>query len=290
MDWNSLKLFLAVATTKSLVGAARQLHVSHTTAFRHLNAFEKEIGVRLFERIRGNYELTEVGEELLILAQGISGSFDVIDRKIMGQDIQPRGVVKLTAPSSFSYGFLPSYLADFKKQHPHIQVELLVTNQELNMTSRTADIALRIVDAPPDHLVGRHIRSIKWGVFASEPYLQEFGTPTSVDDLKKHVLIGATGALQLHPTFSWLEKELAENISHRCDDWFAMSCLAEAGSGLVIIPDELCRSGLHRCFTFGPGGKNNLWILTHPDLRKVERIKILMRFLATAFASDERLA
>ncbi|MEH6495895.1 MAG: LysR family transcriptional regulator [Pseudomonas marincola] len=289
MDWNSLKLFLAISTNRSLVSASHQLGVSHTTAFRHLNAFEKEIGVRLFERIRGDYELTEVGEELLVLAQGISGSFDVINRKIMGQDIQPRGVVKVTAPSSFSYGFLPGYLADFKKQHPDIQVELLVTNQELNMTNRNADIALRIVDSPPDHLVGRHIRSIKWGVFASESYLQEFGTPTCIDDLKNHVLIGATGALQLHPTFSWLEKQLAENISHRCDDWFAMSCLAEAGNGLVIIPDELCKPGLQRCFTFEPGGKNKLWVLTHPDLRKVERIKILMRFLASAFASDDRL-
>ena len=290
MDWNSLKLFLAIADNRSLVGAARQLRVSHTTVFRHLNSFEIEIGSRLFERIRGDYELTEVGEELLVLARGVSGSFDAIDRKIIGQDIQPRGVVKLTAPTSFSYGFLPGYLAVFKEQYPDIHVELLVTNQELNMTNRTADIALRIVENPPEHLVGRLIRSIQWGVYASKDYLREFGMPNNVKDLKKHILIGAAGTLQSHPVFSLLEKQLPEQIGHRSDDFFAMSCLAEASHGLAIIPDELCRPDLQRCFTFEPAGQNKLWILTHPDLRKVERIKILLRFLASAFSAEDRLA
>ncbi len=289
MNWNDLKLFLAVAETGSLIGAARDLGVSNTTVFRHLNAFEKGIGSRLFERIKGGYELTELGEEMLVLARGISSTFDDIDRKIIGKDTAPKGTVKLTAPSSFSYYFLPGYIADFNKEYPDILIELLVSNQELNMTNRNADIALRVSQAPPEHLVGRQIAQIKWGVYAGGNYVTEFGAPEREDDLAGHHLIGGAGQLREHAAFTWLEKKHADNITQRSDDLIAMASLAEAGQGLAFLPDDLARPGLHHCFTFAPAGQNALWILTHPDLRKVERIKIVMRYLADALTSEQRL-
>jgi len=290
MNWNDLKLFLAVAENGTLKEAARQLGVSNTTVFRHLNAFEEGIGSLLFDRSKGGYELTETGEEMLVLAQGISNSFDDIDRHIMGKDIQPKGSVKLTAPGSFAYGFLPQYLADFKQLYPDIDIELLVTNQELNMSNRNADIALRVSQSPPEHLVGRQIRSIEWGVYAGTDYLEKFGRPTNVNSLKRHELIGASGTLRSKPAFSWLEKNHSKEITQRCDDLIAMSCLASKNLGLAFLPNDLQRPELQRCFTFEPAGLNSLWILTHPDLRKVERIKIVMRFLTKTISADDRLA
>ena len=289
MNWNDLKLFLAVSSQRSLIGAAEELGVSNTTVFRHLNAFEEGLGARLFERRKGDYELTELGEEMLQLAQGIENSFEDIERKVAGKDTKPSGKVVLTAPSSFSYGFLPGYLRDFKQLHPAIDVELLVTNQELNMSNRTADIALRVASAPPEHLVGRKVRSIKWGIYASKSYLEDNESPTDERSLAGHRVIGSTGALGTKPGFSWLDKILSQDITQRCDDLLGMSHLAAAGHGLVLLPDDVRHPELQRCFSFTPAGENRLWILTHPDLRKIERIKILMRFLAAAFAADERL-
>ncbi|MBV1919911.1 MAG: LysR family transcriptional regulator, partial [Pseudomonadales bacterium] len=91
MNWDSLKVFLSIARLGSLSGAANDLEVNHSTIFRRLNAFEAEIGGQLFERINNRYELTTLGHELLDLAQNIENSFDGINRRIVGKDIQPKG-------------------------------------------------------------------------------------------------------------------------------------------------------------------------------------------------------
>ena len=285
LDWNALKVFIAIAHNGSLVGAAASLGMSHSTVYRKLNDFEEQVG-RLFERLNGSYELTEMGEGMLVHAQRITHSFDDIERDIAGKDKQPKGIVRITAPTSFSYNYLPRHLADFNKLYPDIQVELLVTNLELNMTNRHADIALRVTQAPPDHLVGREVSRIKWGVYASSDYVSVHGRPESLKNLVNHPLIGATGLLRSHPAFLWLDKKWASNIGPRTDDLVAMSCLAESSQGLAFLPDDLKRPGMERLFTYEPGGENLLWILTHPDLRKVERIKIVMKFLSTALADS----
>ncbi|MFK5984005.1 MAG: LysR family transcriptional regulator, partial [Pseudomonadota bacterium] len=106
MDWNALKLFLAIAENGTLTGAANALEVNHSTIFRRLNAFEDEIGGRLFERLNHGYELTTMGEELLIKANKIAISFENLERHIVGKDIQPKGTVKITAPNNIVYRYL----------------------------------------------------------------------------------------------------------------------------------------------------------------------------------------
>jgi len=283
LDWNALKVFIAVNNSRTLVGAAITLGMSHSTVYRRLNDFEEQVG-RLFERLNGSYELTELGEEMLVHAQRIFHSFDDIERHIAGKDTELKGIVRITAPSSFSYSHLPEHLHELNKLYPNIEIELLVTNLELNMTNRHADIAIRVTSNPPDHLVGREIRRIKWGVYASKNYISEHGRPANLKDFGDHRLIGASGSLRSHRTFSGLDSKYASNISHRSDDLVAMSYLAKSGLGLALLPDDLARQGIERLFTYEQEKDNQLWILTHPDLRKVERIKIVMKFLATALA------
>ncbi len=285
MDWNALKIFIAVAHSNSLVGAAESLGMSHSTVYRRLNEFEEQVG-RLFERLNGRYELTEIGEEMLGHAQRISHSFADIEREIAGKDTQPKGTVRITAPSSFSYHELPKHLAELSKLHPDIQTELLVTNSELNMSNRLADIAIRVTPSPPEHLVGREIRRIKWGVYAAPEYLLQQGCPENLESLQYHKIIGASGALSSHPAYQWLDKHHTGNVISRCDDLVAMSYLSQSGLGLALLPDDLMLVGLERLFTFKHVKTNQLWVLTHPDLRKVERIKIVMRFLATTLSES----
>lgn len=283
MDWNSLKVFIAITHHKTLIGAAVSLGMSHSTVYRRLNDFEAQVG-RLFERLNGSYELTELGDNMLIHAQRITNSFDDIERHIAGKDKQLKGIVKITAPSSFSYNYLPKHLSAFHQLYPNIQIELLVTNLELNMTNRHADIAIRVTAAPPEHLVGREVCRIKWGVYASKEYISSYGKPVSLKDFVNHRLIGAAGSLRSHRVFSWLDSNYAFNISQRTDDLVAMSRLAQSSLGVALLPDDLASNGIERIFTFEQERDNQLWILTHPDLRKVERIKVVMKFLAIALA------
>lgn len=289
MDWNALKVFLAIEQTGSLAGAARTLGVNHSTVFRRLNAFEKELGTRLFERLPGGYALTPMGEELKDLADRVDGAFNDMERRIAGRDVQPKGKVRITAPNNLAYRYLPDYLAGFNRDYPDIKVELLVSNQEINMNSRQADIAVRVTDSPPEHLVGRQVRSIGWSVYGSPTYREKHGFPADLDELRNHRVIGASGGMQGLPAFVWLERTLAHCVAARSDDLVAMSWLAQSGHGLALLPNDQQRPELEALFALPPGKTSNLWLLTHPDLRQVERIKLVMRHLTDAFAGDVRL-
>ena len=289
MDWNDLKLFHTVAEQRNLANAADVLELSHTTVFRRLKAFETDIGSRLFDRIHGRYELTETGTRLLVRTRAMSGIAEEAAREISGNDCAASGEVVITAPRSFAQIFLPEYLLEFSKLYPDIAVTLLVTSEELNMSARQADVALRVTKSPPDYLVGRKLLNINWGIYGGRVYLQRFPKPCSVEEMAGHTVIGVRGKLLAKEGFTRLEKQKGLHIPLRTDDLTAMSALAAAGHGLALLPDDLCCGDLERCFTFEQAGRNNLWILTHPDMRHVERIKIIMRFLSDKLRGEKRL-
>jgi len=289
MNWNSLKIFLAIAANGSLSAAARTLGINHSTAFRQLNSFEKEIGGRLFERLNHGYELTPMGEDLLAHAENIASSFDDLERHIAGKDIQPTGLVKITAPNNITYRYLPRYLAEFHCLYPEIRIELLASNLQFNMTNRQADIAIRATPSPPEHLLGRQLRTIQWHVYGSQAYQHPSGLPRHVEELQKHRLIGGTGDMRDLPGFIWLENNFPQQIETRCDDLVTMSYLAEAGRGLAFLPDDQQRPEIQKLFLYEPAQTSKLWILTHPDLRNVERIKLVMQHLTKAFTEESNI-
>lgn len=286
MDWNSLKVFLAIVRNGSLSKAALELKVNHSTIFRRLQSFEKELGGQLFDRIDNRYLLTSFGHELLELAQNIENSFDDISRHLVGKDNLPKGVVKITAPNNIAYHYLPRYITNFNLKYPDIQIELLVSNQAFNMSNRQADIAVRATSAPPEHLVGRQVNAIKWAVFASNAYKERFGLPNQISDLENHVLIGAAGDMCNLAVFKWLDKQFQNQVVTRCDDLTAMSYFAESGQGLAFLPYDQSRPALLKLFDVFENKPSNLWLLTHPDLRNVQRIKLVMQYLAEVFSKE----
>lgn len=288
MDWNLLKVFLAVCETGSQVQAAKRTGLSHATVFRHISALEEQTGTRLFERVKGRYVPTDAGDEMREIGLGIAQSFEAIDRRVSGRDGSAEGIVRLTAPRSFADAVLPHYLADFCDAHPNIQVELLVSNQEMNMSDRSADIALRVAQSPPDHLWGRRVLSIDWAVYAAPSYLKSAPPLNGADDLAGHRLIAPAGQLLRHPAFRTALGRTQPLTAIKCDDLTTMACLAAEGCGVALLPDDLQRPDLKRCFTYPAATVNTLWILTHPDLRSVRRISLLMGFLANAFNRDPR--
>jgi DNA-binding transcriptional LysR family regulator len=288
VDWNALKSFLAIAEQESLSGAAASLGVNHSTMFRRLQGFEQELGGRLFERLNNRYVLTPMGDDLLVYARQASGLFDDIERSLVGKDIQPSGVVKITAPYNLATHYLPQALAEFRLSYPSIEIELLSSNQMVNMNSRLADIALRVCDKPPEHLVGRTVASIPWGIFTSVDMLPAIEKESELypDHLVGHKLIGAAGLMQNLSVFSWLEKHYASQIEVRCDELTAMSYFAQAQQGLAFLPLDQAREGIEQVGRLPETFNSNLWILLHPDLRKVERVRLVMDHLSKFFAKQ----
>ena len=284
MNWNGLKVVLAIFESGSLTGAARQLGINHSTAFRQLNAFERELGGKLFERSDLGYRPTPLGQETLAIAQNIGAHFDDLERTVVGKELLPRGQVKVTCPSNLAYRYIPRYLSKLRQQYPDIEVHLLANNHIINMNSRMADVAVRVTPQPPDHLVGRRVARIPWSVFCSSRMRVRPQEAQAL--LAQHPVIGATGELLELPAFSWVEEHCQEQIIARADNLVAASYLAEHLKALVVLPNDQIRPQVKALTIFDVAKTSDLWLLTHPDLRNSERIRLVMQALKKGFENE----
>jgi len=288
MDWDDLRYFRAVAGAGTLQGAARRLGVNHSTVFRRINRFEHSVGARLFERLPDGYQLTVPGEELAAHAARVAEEIDALELKLLGKDFRPSGKIRLTAPDNLAYEYLPRYLLDFADSYPEIEIDLVVGAENLNLTRREADVALRATSSPPPHLVGRKLLELEWAWFASQTYLKR-SRPKTTTELADHRIIGGDGAIARIPALQHLDATLRDAVVMRCSTLDAMSAMAVAGYGIALMPDDQVKPSLVRLFPAEPRAVTDIWLLTHPELRRTERIRLLMEHLAEAFRSEPRL-
>jgi DNA-binding transcriptional LysR family regulator len=287
--WDDLHLLLAIARAGSLSGAARALQVNHSTVFRRLQAAEAALGVRVFERGAEGYRPTLEGEEIVRHAERMDAEVLALERTVAGKDFRLAGSVRLTAPPHLAREFVAPLLPAFRRQQPDIVVELLVGDREYDLARREADLALRATAAPPPYLIGRRVLDLPWWVFAGADWPGP--PPASVDELGRFPLIGPEASFLRLPVFAWLQAQFGDAaFVARASDLDTMAALARAGLGLAALPIDQQQPGLCPLLALDPAFAAGLWLLTHPDLRHVQRIRVFADFLAAALRDDPRLA
>ena len=190
MNLDLINDFLAIARVGNLSTAAKQRKANHSTVYRRLNLLEEQLNCRLFERLHDGYQLTPAGEELFVHAQRIEQEADAVERSLAGKDTALQGEVRITAPENIAYEYLPVYLKRFHEIYPLIRVTIIVSNSNLDLNRREADIAIRATRQPPDYLVGRKIRSLSWFIYGSSDYLQRVGIINSLKEVNNFTWIG----------------------------------------------------------------------------------------------------
>lgn len=282
MNWDDLRYVLAVASAKSLAGAARDLGVNHTTVLRRVGAFEKQLGLRLFERLPSGYVLTAGGEELVAAARHIDDTVAVLDRKLAGQDLKLSGVLRVTATDTLMGSILPEVLSEFRASYPGIQVEVAISNLMFSLTKREADVAIRPAKNPPETLIGRRVAKVAFGIYGSPRYLSD----RNDKDITRHRWLAPDDSLAETTVAQWMRANLANSeVGVRADSLLALCQAARAGLGLAVLPcylgdttpDLVC---VRRPV---PEIETALWILTHEDLRHTARIRAFTEFTAEAF-------
>lgn len=282
LEWDDLRYVLAVAREGSLAGAARRLKVNHTTVLRRVEAFEKRLGVRLFERLPSGYALTAGGEELVAAARGIDDTVTALERRLAGQDLRLTGTVRVTTTDTLMGSILPEILAEFHALHPGIQVEVAVTNLMLNLTKRDADVAVRPVRSPPPTLVGRRVTKVAFAIYGSARYLETH----KAKELGKHLWVGPDDSLAGTSTAQWMRAQLPDSeVVLRADSLVALRQAVLAGLGLATLPCYLGDTSPGLVCVRGPVPEMEtaLWVLTHEDLRYAARIRAFTEFAAAAF-------
>ncbi|KAA9130187.1 LysR family transcriptional regulator [Marinihelvus fidelis] len=269
MNWNDLELFLAIAEAGTLAGAARSLRVNHSTVFRRLNTLEADLDTRLFDRQPEGYALTPAGEKMLAPARQAQAAVQSIELDIAGQDLQATGTVRLTTAPNIARTLVPPAVRALRDSHPGIRLEVLVGDTDYDLGRRQADIALRATTRPPEQQVGRRLVDLAWWV--CRPAILGDEPPVGLDELSGRPMIGADHSMMRLDAFQWLEAHHASDIVTRANDLTTMGALARAGVGYALLPADQAEPGLDRLFTL-PGIEGQLWLLTHPDLRRVRRI------------------
>jgi DNA-binding transcriptional LysR family regulator len=287
INWSDLKIFLTVAEEESLSRAAAKLGVTHSTVFRRINSLEEDINVKLFSRNSDGYQLTEIGREVISHVKQVSGHINDLQRLLDNRNNELRGEIHVTAPHNLAYNFLPRYFSDFYKIYPEININLMVSNKDYNLSLLEADIAIRATSSPPVDLVGRKLFTLRWGAYASEEYTKAYGQPTSMEDLKTHRLISSNQTLIGLPVYQWVEENIsAGNIVVRCNDLMSMSAFAECGVGIALLPDDQAKPNLLRLFELQSDIVSDIWLLIHPDMRQCRRLIVFRDFLTDAFRND----
>jgi DNA-binding transcriptional LysR family regulator len=290
MDWDHLRFFLAVARAGNLARAAAALNVNHSTVFRRINALEAELGVRVFDRLPDGYALTAAGEEVFKQAGHAAESIAALERAVLGQDYALSGDIRITTAANLATEFVAPALVTFRSSYPGIRVDVAVSDTDYDLARRQADLALRATSAPPEYLVGRRLMRLPWYVYGSASYLTQRGTPGSTAELGEHDLVGASESFRRLPVFEWLHRSFPrEQFVATANELNTVAALVAAGLGLGVLPADQQSDRFVQLFAVEPEFFSHLWLLTHPDLRGVARIRAFSDHLFDWLRADPRL-
>ncbi|HFK5791578.1 TPA: LysR family transcriptional regulator [Enterobacter asburiae] len=278
-NWDDLKYLLAVVEQKSVSGAARFLHVSHTTVLRRINAFELKNGLRLFERNATGSSLTETGEEVLQVAQELKATVSALERRLSGKEHRLEGRIRLTTCDTLMDSVIPTLLERFTAANPEITFDITTGNYVSVSAQRDADVAIRTGDTLQEMYYGRKACDSGFSVYAT-PFLNQQYSPGSILSDKRWVIPDIT--LSGMTIFNWIKKNIPDAaISVRADSLISLKKAAEAGMGFTILPHYLgdASAGLQRVPNHEVDRiKTGLWVLTHQDLHHSARIRTFMTF------------
>lgn len=283
IDHTDLSLVLALVRGRSLARAAELLQVDVSTVFRAVRRLEAALGVALFEKSRRGYEPSETAQALAEQAERAEQALDAA-RVALEQGKQVvSGTVRLTCTDAVLSSLLLPALARFMPNYPALSLELVTSNDFANLSRRDADLALRLTNQPPEHLVGRRLAKVSYVVCARDD-----GQDRS--DLARQSWIAPDESMPDHTTVLWRLHDLPGVMpSYRCSSMYAVAQLTRAGLGVAALPDFILRNqqDLRALSAPLPGCDTELWLLTRPDCRALRSVQTLFEELSEALISSD---
>lgn len=242
MNWDYYRTFLAVLREGSLSGAARSLGLSQPTVGRHVDALEEASGEPLFLRTPKGLLPTPTALTMRPHAETMAATAAALERAASGSVDRISGTVRISASEVIGIEVLPPILADLQERHPGLVIELSPSDAVEDLLNQAADIAIRMVEPAQDALVARRVGSIPLGFYAHRGYLERYGIPQSLADLRHHRLIGFDRQLAYVRAILNNRPDLAEvNFSFKSDSNLAQFAALRAGAGIGMCQDGLAR-------------------------------------------------
>lgn len=282
LAWDDFRLIQAVAETRNLPAAAARLGVNHSTVFRRLRQVEAALGTPLFERHRAGYTLTAAGEEVAALAMRVDQDITDVTRRLAGREPDPTGELRVATSDSLLAHLLLPMLARFRARCPGVRLDLATGNAALNLSRRDADVAIRATDTPPDTLVGRRAARIAWA-----PYGRA-ADDHPADPAAGAVWVSLADEMAALEAVRFIRRHVPpERVACKVNSVLGLAEAVAAGLGVGHLPCFVgdAMPALRRLGPTEPAMATDLWLLTHPDLRRAPRVRVLLDFLAEEIAA-----
>ncbi len=245
LDWDKLRVFHAAAEAGSFTHAAETLRLSQSAISRQVSALEQDVGVPLFHRHARGLVLTEQGEMLFRTAHDVLMKLENIRTQLTETKDRPSGVLRVTTTVGLGAGWLTERLQEFLDLYPDIQLQLILANEELDLVMRQADCAIRLRQPQQPDLIQRRLFTVHFHLFASPSYVNKYGKPATIGDLKNHRIVTFGEPVPPHLSeLNWLEtvgdfdggKRVA---TLQINDILSIKRAVQRGAGIAMLPDYI---------------------------------------------------
>ena len=295
MDWDKLRVFHAVSDAGSFTRAGDALNLSQSAVSRQVSSLEASLKTTLFHRHARGLLLTEQGELLYQTVHDVFHMLTMAEAQLSERQQRPSGPLKITTTVALGSTWLTPRIKEFVELYPDIEVSLQLTDGELDLTMREADVALRMGAPRQPDLIQRQILQVRTHVYGSRDYLREFGNPQQPEDLDHHRLI-VYGEAQPLPvtTINWLLEVGAQPGHQRrpaftVNNLYGMYLAVQGGLGLANLPDYMVPpdSNLVQVLPEISSPPTQCYFVYPEEMRHSKRIEVFREFLLRKVAETQ---
>jgi molybdate transport repressor ModE-like protein len=290
MDWDRIRIFLAVARAGQILGAAQQLGLNHATVGRQLTTLEEDLGAKLVERLTQGCILTPAGEALLKSAERVESEVLQVASEISGARAAVSGTVRIGAPDGLGNYFLARVMGQLARAHPDLTIQLVPLPRTFSLSRREADIVVTLDRPKQGKLIIKKLTDYTLSIYAAESYLKEHGKISSVEDLDGRLFVTHVEDFVYSRALDYAA-ELGQRMKrhYECGSVVAQMEAVRAGHGVGILHDyaalqfpELKRllPAMHFTRTY--------WLMSHPDTHRTARVAAVYDYLSNTVQKAKR--
>ncbi len=291
MNWDDVRIFLAVARTGQILAASKRLGLNHATLSRRLTSLEEALKTRLFVRRTNGCELTEEGGRFLVSAERMEAEMLDVQASLGRVDAAISGTVRIGAPDGFGVSFLAPRLGRLTALHPELKIELVPVPRSFSLSQREADIAITIERPEQGRLVFSKLTDYSLGLYASKSYVEEHGRPDTVEALKTHRRIGYVEDLIFSPSLNFTGEVMRDwDASFAISSAIGQTEAVRSGAGIGILHDYIARGDADLVRLLSDVSiRRSYWTAFHENARQLARVKTVVEFLQETVAKERRI-
>jgi DNA-binding transcriptional LysR family regulator len=294
MDWDKLRIFHAVAEAGSFTHAGETLNLSQSAVSRQVSALEDSLRVSLFHRHARGLILTEQGELLYRTAHDVFGRLAMTEAQLTDSKDRPKGSLKITTTVAFGSIWLAPRMREFIEVYPEIEVHLILTDGELDLSMREADVAIRLTPPRQAELIQRHLLTVHMHVYAAPSYIKSAGLPSSVEELDDHrIIVYGDDVRPPVPDVNWLLRLGRSGRSLRrpamsVNNAYAVMRAVQSGAGIGALPEYMAQDDneLVRILPELAGPQIDTFFVYPEELRASKRLTVFREFLLRQVAQS----